>query len=52
MAFVTLKPGASATGEIIAFCRANLGHHKVPRTIVFGAVPRTSTPKGAEIHAA
>ena len=45
-AFVTLKPGASATpDEIIAFCRANLAGFKVPRTVVFGALPKTSTGK-------
>jgi fatty-acyl-CoA synthase len=45
-AFVTLKNGASATqDEIIAFCRANLAGFKVPRTIVFGALPKTSTGK-------
>jgi fatty-acyl-CoA synthase len=45
-AFVTLKPGASATpDEIIAFCRANLAGFKVPRTVVFGPLPKTSTGK-------
>jgi fatty-acyl-CoA synthase len=45
-AFVTLKPGASATpDEIVAFCRANLAGYKVPRTVVFGALPKTSTGK-------
>jgi fatty-acyl-CoA synthase len=45
-AFVTLKEGASATAdEIIAFCRAHLAHYKAPRTIVFGALPKTSTGK-------
>ena len=45
-AFITLKPGASATAdEIIAFCRDNLAHYKAPRTIVFGALPKTSTGK-------
>ena len=45
-AFVTLKPGATATAEeIIAFCRANLAHFKAPRTVVFGALPKTSTGK-------
>jgi fatty-acyl-CoA synthase len=43
---VTLKPGASATpDEIIAFCRANLAGFKVPRTVVFGPLPKTSTGK-------
>ncbi len=45
-AFVTLKDGASATAdEIIAFCRAHMAHYKAPRTVVFGALPKTSTGK-------
>ena len=46
-AFVTLKaPEAKAdAGEIIAFCRARLAHFKVPKHVVFGALPKTSTGK-------
>jgi fatty-acyl-CoA synthase len=45
-AFVTLKPGASATAEdIIAFCRDHLARFKVPRTVVFAPLPKTSTGK-------
>ena len=45
-AFITLKPGAAASAdEITAFCRQNLARYKVPRTIVFGALPKTSTGK-------
>ena len=45
-AFVALKPGASATAEdIIAFCRKEIASYKVPRTVVFGALPKTSTGK-------
>ncbi|HYM31725.1 MAG TPA: acyl-CoA synthetase [Candidatus Cybelea sp.] len=45
-AFVTLKPGKTATAEeIIAFCRQNLAHYKCPRTIVFSDLPKTSTGK-------
>jgi fatty-acyl-CoA synthase len=46
-AFVTLKPDASPVSaeDIIAWCRANLAHYKVPRTIVFGPLPKTSTGK-------
>src|SRR3954468_10899589 len=41
-AFVTLKPNAAATeDEIIAFCRANMAHFKVPRSVVFGPLPKT-----------
>jgi len=45
-AFVTLKPGATATSdEIIAYCRANMAAYKIPRTVVFGPLPKTSTGK-------
>ncbi len=46
-AFVTLKPDAEAVAaaDIIAWCRANLAHYKVPKTIVFGELPKTSTGK-------
>jgi fatty-acyl-CoA synthase len=46
-AFVTLKPdsGEVAASDIILWCRANLAHFKVPRTIVFGPLPKTSTGK-------
>ncbi|MGH6954175.1 MAG: acyl-CoA synthetase [Alphaproteobacteria bacterium] len=45
-AFVTLRDGAAATAEdIIAFCRDNMAHFKAPRTVVFGALPKTSTGK-------
>jgi fatty-acyl-CoA synthase len=46
-AFVTLKVGSEPVSaeDIIAFCRANLAHYKVPRTVVFGALPKTSTGK-------
>ncbi len=46
-AFVTLKPSARAVTEadIIAFCRANMARYKVPKTIVFGPLPKTSTGK-------
>ncbi|MFZ5792296.1 MAG: acyl-CoA synthetase [Pseudomonadota bacterium] len=45
-AFVTLKPDAQATAtEIVAFCREHLAHYKVPRTVVFGPLPKTSTGK-------
>jgi len=48
-AFVTLKPetgsGSVSGDDIIAWCRAKLAHYKVPRTIVFGPLPKTSTGK-------
>jgi len=45
-AFVALKPGARATAEeIIAHCRAGMAHFKVPRMVVFGPLPKTSTGK-------
>src|SRR5947207_3985004 len=46
-AFVTLKAdaGAVTAAEIIAWCRDSLAHHKAPRTVVFGPLPKTSTGK-------
>lgn len=45
-AFVELKPGAHATREeIVAFCRNNMAHFKVPKEVRFGPLPRTSTGK-------
>ncbi len=45
-AFVELKPGATATAEeIIAHCRTLLSGFKVPRAVVFGELPKTSTGK-------
>jgi fatty-acyl-CoA synthase len=46
-AFVTLKPGLEHTTgeEIIEFCRSQLARFKVPRTVVFGPLPKTSTGK-------
>ena len=46
-AFVLLKPDAAGvTGiELIGWCREHLAHFKAPRTIVFGALPKTSTGK-------
>jgi len=45
-AFVALKPEAPATAEeIIAFCREHLARFKVPRTVMFGPLPKTSTGK-------
>jgi fatty-acyl-CoA synthase len=45
-AFVELKPGAKTTeAEISAFAAARLAKFKMPRTIVFSALPKTSTGK-------
>jgi fatty-acyl-CoA synthase len=45
-AFVTLKSETDVTAEeIIAFCREHLARFKVPRAVIFGALPKTSTGK-------
>jgi fatty-acyl-CoA synthase len=45
-AFVTLKPGASVTGEeIVAFCRQRLAGYKCPDAVEFCDLPKTSTGK-------
>jgi fatty-acyl-CoA synthase len=45
-AFIALKPEASATqADIIAFCRERLAGFKVPKTVVFGPLPKTATGK-------
>ncbi|MCT9810011.1 acyl-CoA synthetase [Acidovorax sp. Be4] len=45
-AFVELKDGASVTAEdIIAHCRQHLAGFKLPRAVVFGELPKTSTGK-------
>ena len=46
-AFVTLKPGAAeiSAEDVIQYCRANMANYKIPRTIVFGDLPKTSTGK-------
>ena len=45
-AFIELREGASATeAEIIDFCRQHMARYKVPRQVVFGSVPKTSTGK-------
>jgi fatty-acyl-CoA synthase len=45
-AFVTLRDGANVDEhEIIEFCRQNMARFKVPRQVVFGPLPKTSTGK-------
>jgi fatty-acyl-CoA synthase len=46
-AFIVLKPGADAVSaeDVMAWCRERLARFKVPRTVVFGELPKTSTGK-------
>jgi fatty-acyl-CoA synthase len=45
-AFIELKAGAQVTPEaIIAHCKQHLAGFKVPRAVVFGELPKTSTGK-------
>jgi 3-(methylthio)propionyl---CoA ligase len=46
-AFIELKPGVPAptADAIIAHCRAHLAAYKLPRTVVFAELPKTSTGK-------
>ncbi|MNF06047.1 Short-chain-fatty-acid--CoA ligase [compost metagenome] len=46
-AFITLKAGHESTleHEIISFCRSHLAGFKVPKTVVFTLLPKTSTGK-------
>ena len=45
-AFVELKQGSSATAEeLIAHCRQHLAGFKIPKRVVFGEIPKTSTGK-------
>ncbi|MBM3573151.1 MAG: acyl-CoA synthetase, partial [Alphaproteobacteria bacterium] len=46
-AFVTPKPGAAplTDADVIGWCREHLAHFKVPRTVVFGPLPKTATGK-------
>jgi fatty-acyl-CoA synthase len=45
-AFVKLVDGAQIDeAEIIAYCRQNMAHFKAPKTVMFSALPRTSTGK-------
>jgi fatty-acyl-CoA synthase len=46
LAFVELKPGASASAEeLITHCKGLLAGYKVPKEIRFEAIPKTSTGK-------
>jgi fatty-acyl-CoA synthase len=45
-AYVELKPGATVTEEELRlFCRQHMAGFKVPKAIVFGDLPKTSTGK-------
>jgi len=45
-AFVELKDGATATEEeMINFCRERMARYKVPKKVIFGPLPKTSTGK-------
>jgi fatty-acyl-CoA synthase len=45
-AFIELKEGAQATeAEFIEFCRERMARFKVPKKVVFGPLPKTSTGK-------
>lgn len=45
-AFVTLKTGQVVSeDEIIEFCRNNMAKFKVPKTVIFSDLPKTSTGK-------
>jgi len=45
-AFVMLKPGADIDAAgILAWCQDHLAKYKVPKAVVFGPLPKTSTGK-------
>jgi fatty-acyl-CoA synthase len=45
-AFVELKPGMTVEAkELIEHCRQHLARFKVPKSVVFGELPKTSTGK-------
>jgi fatty-acyl-CoA synthase len=46
-AFVDLNPAAApvSEAEIIEFCREHIAAFKVPKTVIFGPLPKTSTGK-------
>jgi fatty-acyl-CoA synthase len=47
-AFITLKPDAEgqvSPEDIIGFCRSHMAAFKIPRTVIFGPLPKTATGK-------
>lgn len=50
-AFIELKAGATTTTEdIIRHCKEHLASFKVPRVVVFGELPKTSTGKVQKVE--
>nr|NKR04517.1 acyl-CoA synthetase [Escherichia coli] len=46
-AFLAVKPGADIPSDqdVLGYCRERLARFKVPKTVVFGPLPKTSTGK-------
>ena len=45
-AFLELRDGATASEqEVIDFCRQHMARFKVPKRVIFGSLPKTSTGK-------
>jgi len=45
-AFVTIQDGQSLSREeVIEYCRENLARFKIPKTVIFGPLVKTSTGK-------
>ena len=45
-AFVSLHTGVNlGSKDVIDYCRKHLAHFKIPKTIIFGDLPKTSTGK-------
>ena len=47
-AFITIAPGKEHSltqDDVTAWCRQNLAHYKIPKSVVFGPLPKTSTGK-------
>ena len=52
-AFIDLKSGMSLEeAEVIDFCRSNMAHYKVPRTVVFGPLAQDRHRQDPEIRLA
>ena len=50
-AFIALRPGSSLeAADILAHCREHLAGFKMPKTVVFEALPKTSTGKIQKFH--